>query len=137
MGGQVDGDAAGSPYDEVLASYVFQDDVKVVGFELQAVPIIADVEMNADGCVHGTVMLSRQARRGLPGTMGQVSVHAIWTATIALGGQVWESLVFMFPGDTGWEIDEGESVNMLAWFETTCATPVKWYGDAVIYYVER
>lgn len=125
-------------YDGVLGSHVFQDDVRVIGVAVAAKCLVNDAHMNADFMIHGHVELSRQAIRGGPGVMARVSIHAGWTAIIALGGEVSKDLVYMFPDGTGWDFDEGEGVNMLSMAEYVGAGgPVSWWGEFVLFYIER
>ena len=136
VGGVVDVDESGSPYDVVLKSHIWQDDVKVVGFYIAAVALIKDTHINTDGMVHATTNLTRQSVRGVAGELGRLSIHSVWSAAIVVGGEIWKCRYLMFPHGYGWEFDEGEGINVLAWIETTCAVSWKYFGESILYYVE-
>lgn len=124
--------------DTVSLSHVFQDDVKVVAIQLEMEFLVNDTHLNADGVVNGIVELSRQGARSQPGTMGMVSIHTGWTAAICVGGELRRTVYLPCSGDTGWEIDEGEAVNLLTFAEWVGGGGnMSVYSTAKVFYTER
>ena len=122
--------------DVVLQAYVFQDDVTLIGMTIINTPVVIDAHLNADGQLHGRVELSRQGARSYPGSLLVVQLTACWTAILGLGKLV-EQETIMYPAGHGVEVDEGEAINLLGYFEWIGGLDIQWFGDAWLYYVER
>lgn len=118
-------------------SHVFQDDVTIIGAQVAGEFLILDASMNADGMFNGIFELSRQAVRSQPGSILWVVQHAVWTAAIHSGGETRKSKEIMFPLGQGIEIDEGESINLLAFLQWVGTGTIATYGNAVVWYTER
>lgn len=127
------------PHDIVGASYIFQDDVTVVGFELMNYPLPKDAQLNTDGIVHGRMELSRQGRRSQPGVLCINEITVGWTGTMVFGASLAKEIVVMYPDGMGVELDEGEGLNILALLEFTAGAGehCDWFGECILYYVER
>lgn len=127
-------------FDGTAAFHTFQDDVTLIGFEILGEFAPLDAHANADGAYNGWFELSRQAYRAMPGSIGILALHCVWTATIVIGGNGNRKELgpVFFPEGYGIEIDEGESVNFLAFLEYIGAGgDLNAYGNALLYYVER
>lgn len=129
--------ATGVDQDTVLANFVFQDDVKVVGFNITQTWEITDAHSNADGAFDGVLELSRQATRLQPGSMGMINCGGTWNAAIVIGSDIDKNEFVMMPDDTGWEFDEGESINLLIFVGWVGTGNVNVGGHAIVYYTER
>lgn len=132
--------ATGVTQDGVNASYVFQDDVTIIGCSIMVEFDVKDAHSNADGQYNGIAELSRQAVRSAPGIIHRTEcLHACWNAAISIGGQGNKvQSEIMFPEGYGVEVDEGEGVNLLYYANYLGAGgDLNFYANAVIWYVER
>lgn len=131
--------ATGVPYNNVIATFTFQDDVTIIGASLASEFLIQDAHANADGQYNLVSELTRQSRAELPGTIVNNYNECCWTAAIVIPGQGnRHSEPVMFPAGYGIEVDEGEVVNVYVFGEWVGAGgDLSFYADAIIYYVER
>lgn len=130
--------ATGVGVDAVMMSHVWQDDVRVIGFDLAAIAEPDDADSNADGYIHMYVELSRSGTRAQPGIIARVSITAVWNAAIVIGGPTDVRNTQFFPEGYGYDFNENDSINLNALLEYVGgATPLSTYGECIVYYVER
>ncbi len=120
-------------------SHVFQDDVTIIGVEINMEWLILDAMSNADGLYNGLAEVSRQGTRSQPGYLIGIETQKVWNAAIVIGsGDNRKTERMFYPAGYGVEIDEGESVTLMSFLEcVTNAGPFSCYLKATIYYVER
>ena len=128
---------AGTTVREVLAYWLCQDNIRIIGCEVKVDINVPDTAMNADHLVVGTVDLTRAPHYSQDGDICQAGIRAIWTAAILAGGDLVKNLVMMFPEGYGINVDEGEFVNLLCDFAVVGTITISMYGTAIVYYVER
>ena len=129
----------GATIDVVADTMVFQDDVKIVGWQLHGEVLIPDACINEDGGYNFLLELSRQGGRSYPGSLGFCVSHAMWTGILSVGGDNRKTEHIIYPQGYGIELDEGEAINMLAFVTSYQAAldTLVFYGNAHLYYVER
>lgn len=121
----------------VERTHIWQDDVVLLGAELECEAMINDAAMNADGMVNIRMMLSPQAGFNDPGYILTAAVLKVWTGLIAIGGGPSRDIQRMFyPAGYGVNYDEGESINLVGIFEWIGIATLTIYGSARLYYVK-
>lgn len=127
------------PFNGVLGSYTFQDDVTLIGAELSIEFLVLDAHVNADGQFNANVELTRQAARGQSAGVMACNTEKAWSAAMIVGNSDNRKTErMMFPEGHGLEFDEGETVNLLALCEWLGAGgTLNFYANCRIYYVER
>ena len=122
----------------ILDTHTFQDDVTIIGVTLEFVMNVEDAHSNTDTQIDGYVELSRQAKTRSAGRIAVVGQHMIWNGLFSTGGEPNKVQTIMFPEDFGWEVDEGETVNLLGqFFHLGAGGDMNMRGDATVFYVER
>jgi len=129
---------SGVTYTGVKGSHVFQDDVTIIGAQLEVEAEIQDAHSNSDGFVNLHATLTRQATPNDPGVILKAAVLKVWNGLFCIGGgQNRQMESIMFPLGQGIEIDEGEAINLYlmgAWVGTGNLNS---YQQATIHYTER
>ena len=118
-------------------SRVWQDDIKVIGAQLMTEILVNDAASNTDGVAHCIAELSRNGKHGQDGVILLNGQFKVWNGLIAMGGDLRKLTDVMFPTDYGMDFDEGDSVHMHIFMETTCTASITLYAEGIIYYVER
>lgn len=131
--------ATGVQYDQALDTYVFQDDVTIIGAQLYVENLVNDAHSNADGSYNYSAELTRQGSRNMPGSLLRNDGNKTWNAVIVVGGSDnRKGELLMFPAGYGVEVDEGESINLLGFMIYVGAGGnMGFYANATLYYVER
>jgi len=122
---------------DALNSVVFQEDITIIGAELQVECMVVDAALNADGLYNVIGELSRIAKNRADGRFLTEQLMHGWTAAINVGGEARKCARVMFPPGYGIDVDDGEAVYMNCMFQSVGAVELSAYFDATIYYVER
>ncbi len=122
----------------VEKTHIWQDNVVLIGAELECEAMIADAHLNADGMINIRMMLSPQAGFNDPGYILTAAVLKAWTAAISIGGGMSRDIQRMFyPAGYGVNYDEGESINLVGIYEWIGAGgTLSVYGSARLYYLK-
>lgn len=126
--------AASPPNDELMAAFVAQEDITVIGFMLWqeiATPLIAN-----DGWAACVMELTPQAQFGQPGSLGQIGAGEIWNTGPAAVQIVPASISVMFPKGDGITVKEEGVLNVITSGWNTSAATCRFSPHAFIYYVK-
>ena len=123
--------------DGVSDVYVFQDDIRLVGFMLGCELEVLDAASNVDGQWQGIVELSRSGKRSQDGSIGRIEHGGVWNG-IFFAGEIRRVIYNMFAEGYGFDFDSGETINLLHFaYYIGAGGPIPWYPEAILYYVER
>lgn len=128
--------------DKTLTSFVWTDDVRVIGAQLSIEFLIKDAHTNTDGQINAFVELTRQAVRGAAGVQN-VLLHChtekAWNAGIVVGnGDNRKSENVMFPAGYGMDFEEGDDINVNGFLEWLGGGgDVQFFSNTIVYFVER
>ncbi len=123
----------------VVDSFVFDEDVTLVGAELALEALAIDAHYNADGMMNFVAYLTPQSNPNLVGRIMRVAIQMGWTAGIVVGGGNLREIDHLFyPTGFGVDYDKGEAINTYLtaqWIGAGGNLGV--YIGATLYYVER
>jgi len=129
--------AAGVPHLGSLTQWVPQDNVRIIGTIINMEIDVRDADSNTDNEAKGMVELTRAATIEQDGCINRVEMQHIWNGLFSIAGDLRKQLVVMFPDGYGIDIDEGNPVNLVAYWSVTGGGPIDFFGSCLIYYVER
>jgi len=122
---------------KLTSEYVFQYDVRLVGVICEAVAIITDAQLNADGRDHVYTEVTRAGSTGKDGIILRAEVMSGWTAAIVVGDGYTAQEQLFFPEGMGIDFDEGETINLFCNIEAVGAVAGIGLGNATLYFVKR
>lgn len=142
MGGGVNGKVILSQSEEwgpgLVEEWTVQDNITIIGAEVVIEADVQDANSNADGEHKGIVEVTRAATIERDGGIVSVQQQNVWNGIIHIGGGLRTTERVMFPEGYGIDVDEGEKVNLCAYFNNTAVGgDLSWFASARIYYVEN
>ncbi|MBA7555234.1 hypothetical protein ES705_47890 [subsurface metagenome] len=123
--------------DGVGATFIAQDKLRVIGFDMDIEARIDDGASNTDGFVEMISELSRSGQRSRDGSLGREELLVVWNGILSIGGELRKTKTVMFPDGCGYDMDEGEILNLLHYCVYTGTDTVDFYQNCLIYWVER
>ena len=123
---------------KVEKTHIWQDDVVLIGAELECEAMISDAHSNGDGMINARMMLSPQAGFNDPGYILTSAVLKVWNGLISIDGGSGRQMERMFyPAGLGVNYDEGESINLVGIYEWIgVGGDLSVYGSARLYYLK-
>lgn len=120
----------------VVAAWLCQDRIRIVGVEVGTYGDINDASSNTDGHLRAHHQVSRSGLLDNDSCLLEAGTQAVWNGVIAVGDTRAEKTI-NFPDGTGVDVDAGESINLLVSATWIGSGTVNLRGYGIIHYIER
>lgn len=137
LGGAVEGEMLDTFLPGVLVQWIVQHNITVIGCELIAEIDMTDSLSNADYESQLIIELTRAGTIEQDSCISSLQLEICFNGVVSIGGDLRKTLVMMFPEGYGVDVDEGEILNLVAYFSFVSAGAPHSYGSCIVYYVEN
>lgn len=126
--------SGGSGILETNLTYEFEDDVRIIGTDIQIECYLSDPALNADGNANIISSINRANQK-----LNELTMCGGWTAVLYYGDLGRKSRMIMFPEGYGVDVDEGEGITQYFWTQMVSSAPASFglYCRGYLFYVER